>query len=193
MKLLALFLLFPAIVFAEENPQRIHDPLSIPQESPVVAVPVERMSESQKDPRDKTWLLYDNRVLKVHLRVKVSWSMMELREAENTGTASFTISRLPRVTFAVVRAPLEDTFEAYVSPAALTPLYPTLQKKTAASFAGRKGVLIKGVTEDGRYDESHFSSDGKTFYRVSFSAPSENWEESQELFKAIKRDFRWLD
>jgi hypothetical protein len=172
----------------ELPPQPPEDSTSQAQEAP----PQEPISTSVKDPKDKSWLEYDNRIVKIHLRVNVAWTMMELKETSQSGTVSFTLSRDPLITFAVVRDILQGTFDSYVSPAALTPLYPSGFKKSKAEFAGRKSVLVEGKIEDGRQDESYFSTDGHSFYRVSFSAPKESWPVAQKQFDVLKENFRWL-
>jgi hypothetical protein len=153
------------------------------------AVPV---STLVPDPNNKEWKEYDNRIVKVHFRIHSAWTMMELKETSQSGTVSFTLSRLPLTTFAVVRDPLQGTFESYVSPEALKPLYPSGYKQSTVDFAGRKAVRVHGKIEDGRWDESYFLTSGKSFYRVSFSAPEESWKEAEKPFDNLKSSFRWL-
>ena len=152
----------------------------------------EPISTTVTDPKDKNWKEYDNRIIKVHLRINAAWTLMELKETSHSGTVSFTLSRLPLVTFAVTRDPLQGDFEVYVSSDALTPLYAAGFKKSKTVFAGRKSVLVRGILQDGRQDESYCASDGHSFYRVSFSAPKESWKETQKPFDGIKQSFRWL-
>jgi hypothetical protein len=188
-----LVVLFNITTASAEAPQ-IELPPSLPEEttSQVLPLSAEPISTSEKDLADPNWRFYQNRIVKASLRVMAQWTVMEFKEANDSGTVSFTISRMPLITFAVVRAPLEGPFDSYVSLDALTPLYPKIQKRTPTTFAGRKGILIQGLIEDGRTDESHFSTDGKSFYRASFSAPQTAWKDAEKQFDAIKKSFRWL-
>jgi hypothetical protein len=156
------------------------------------APPEQPISTSETDPNDKNWKEYDNRIVRIHVRVKSAWTAMELKESAQVGTASFTLSRLPLVTFAVVREPLQGDFDAYVSSAALTPLYPSGYREYHTVFAGRKAVRIHGTASDGRQDESYFLVAGRSLYRVSFSAPKDYWKEAETDFGGLKESFRWL-
>ena len=118
--------------------------------------------------------------------------MMELKETSQSGTVSFTLSRLPLVTFAVVRDILQGDFDTYVSSESLTAIYPSGYKKSKSVFAGRKAILVHGKIDDGRQDESYFTSDAHTYYRVSFSAPKEAWKDAQKKFDSLHQSFRWL-
>lgn len=151
----------------------------------------EPISVTQKDPQDPAWRLYDNRIVKARLRVKPSWTVMEFKETENSGTVSYTLSRLPLVTFAIVRAPLEGPLDIYVSKEALAPLYTKVIKRRPAMVGGRKGISIQGILQDGRKDESFFATEGTSFYRVSFSAPEDAWADSEKQFEQLERDLHW--
>src|SRR5205807_8211034 len=100
------------------------------------ARPPEPISTFETDPHDKNWKEYDNRIVKAHVRVRAAWTVMEIKETRQSGTVSFTLSRLPLVTFAVTRDPLQGDFDDYVSSAALTPLYPSGFKMSRVLFAG---------------------------------------------------------
>ncbi len=189
-----ILLLLPSLVLAESAKIEIPEPPPPEEAPPNPGMTSTRpLSFTEQDPQDKAWRFYENRIVEVRLRVKPEWTVMEFKEAEDVGTISFTLSRLPLVTFAVIRAPLEGPFESYVSAETLTPLYPTIQKKASVTLASRKGVLIKGIAEDGRIDESHFSTHGKSLYRVSFSAPVESWADAEKEWVEIKRGLRWLN
>ena len=140
----------------------------------------------------KEWKDYDNLIVKIHTQVNAAWTTMEVKETLQSGTASFTISRLPLVTFSVTREPMDGNFETYMSSASLTPLYPSGYKKTRGAFAGRVAFITHGTATDGRWDESYFVTDGKSIYQVSFSAPKDSWKEAQPQFDGLKRSFRWL-
>src|SRR6266446_7964578 len=96
--------------------------IDLPPQPPAEATPQpegtapteEPISTSVADPSNKNWKEYDNRIVKVHVRVRSAWTVMELKESAQVGTASFTLSRLPLVTFAVVREPLDGDLDAYV-------------------------------------------------------------------------------
>lgn len=197
-------------LFAEAPVQEspVKEPALIESASPAIELPsapppetttplraetsAEPISVTEKDPQDPgNWRLYDNRVVKAHLRVKPSWTVMEFKESDTIGTVSFTLSRLPLVTVAIVRSPLQDTFEAYVRDESLAPLYTKILKKRPGVVGGRKGIVVVGTLEDGRQDDSHFSTDGKSFYRISFSAPADHWKDTEKQFEQIERDFRW--
>jgi hypothetical protein len=149
------------------------------------------LSYAHADPSPE-WKEYDNHIVKVHMRINAAWTTMEVKEAPQSGTASFTISRLPLVTFSVTREPMDANFETYMSSASLTPLYPTGYKKSRGAFAGRVAFITHGTATDGRWDESYFVTDGKSISQVSFSAPKESWKEAQPTFDGLKRSFRWL-
>src|SRR5258706_7606634 len=97
----------------------------------------------------KEWREYDNPVVKVHMRVNAAWTIMEVKETPQSGAVSFTISRLPMVTFAVTREPMDGNFETYMSSASLTPLYPSGYRKTRGAFAGRVAFFKQGAATDG--------------------------------------------
>ena len=184
------------VSFAHADPPSIDLPPQPPAETKTPAgqpaPPAEPISTIVQDPTDKHWKEYDNRIVKVHVRVKSAWTVMELKESAHVGTASFTLSRLPLVTFAVVREPLDGDFDAYVSSAGLTPLYPSGYREYPTVFAGRKTVRIHGSAPDGRQDESYFLSADHSLYRVSFSAPKDYWKEAEKDFSELKESFRWL-
>ena len=149
------------------------------------------LSYARADPPPE-WKEYDNPIVKVHIRMKPAWTTMEVKETPQSGSLSFTISRLPMTTFSVTREPMDGHFDAYMSSASLTPLYPSGYKKTRGAFGGRVAFITQGTATDGRWDESYFVTDGKSIYQISFSAPKEDWKEAQPQFDGLKRSFRWL-
>jgi hypothetical protein len=161
-------------------------------DSPKSDVAAQPISTTATDPTDKNWKEYDNRIVKAHMRINAAWTVMEVKETPQSGAVSFTISRLPLVTFSVTRQPMEANFETYMSSASLTPQYPTGYKKSRGAFAGRVAFFTQGTATDGRRDESYFVTDEKSFYQISFSAPKESWKEAQPHFDGLKRSFRWL-
>ena len=140
----------------------------------------------------KDWKDYDNPIVKVHMQANAAWTTMEVKETPQSGSVSFTISRLPLISFSATREPMEGNFETYMSSASLTPLYPSGYKKTRGAFAGRVAFITHGTATDGRWDESYFVTDGKSIYQISFSAPKEDWKEAQSPFDGLKSSFRWL-
>jgi 3',5'-cyclic AMP phosphodiesterase CpdA len=181
---------------AHADSAQIDLPAQPPDESAAqtqeTAPPPEPISITVQDPEHKEWKEYDNRIVKAHIRIKSSWTMMEIKETKKSGAASFTLSRVPLVTFAIVRDPLQGDFEEYISSEALTSLYPSGFKKGQTVFAGRKAVRIRGTATDNRLEESYFSTDGSSLYRVAFTAPPESWNKVQPQFDDLKRSFRWL-
>src|SRR5882724_8383297 len=154
------WLLLPLVVScAFADPQKIDLPAQPPEDTAAPAseqaAPPAPISNTVVDPKDKNWREYDNNIVKAHMRVNVAWTMMEIKETKKSGTASFTLSRMPLVTFVVVRDPLEGDFSEYLSSAALTPLYPTGYKKSAGGFAGKRAVIIRGKATDDRMEESY--------------------------------------
>ena len=117
---------------------------------------------------------------------------MELKETQECGSVSFTLSRSPLVTFSITREPMTGSFEEYVSASSLTSLYPSGYQKAGSVLAGRKATRLKGTAPDGRFDESYFSAQGRFISQVSFAAPKESWKEYRPLFSALKESFRWL-
>lgn len=186
-------LILLAVVARGETPS-IALPPDMPQEPQAAATSSSPapISETVKDLADPLWRFYDNRIVKVHLRVKADWTVMEFKEAENSGTVSFTISRLPLMTLAVVRSPLEAPLDAYLSKESLAPLYSKILTRRPGVLGKRPGTVIIGIQPDGRKDESHFSESGKSFYRVSFTAPEEDWAAAEKIFEKIENELRWL-
>ena len=198
MKRSGLMLAF-AVSVAHADPPKIPVPSQPPQESATEpsaaqAAPEESpVSTTTRDPNDKSWRLYDNRIVKAHMRVNAAWTLMEVKETADSGSVSFTMSRLPLVTISIMRQPMDAPFETYMSSASLTPEYPAGYKKTRAVFAGQPALLTRGKAKDERFDESFFVSDGKSIYQVSFSAPQEFWKDANtQYFDPLKRSFRWL-
>jgi hypothetical protein len=138
------------------------------------------------------WKDYDNPIVKAHMRIKAAWTIMEVKETPQSGSVSFTISRLPMVTFSATREPMEANFETYMSSASLTPLYPSGYKKSRGAFSGRVAFITHGTATDGRWDESYFVTDGSSIYQISFSAPKESWKDAKSHFDGLKSSFRWL-
>ncbi len=185
-----------ALSFAYADPPKIELPTQPPEDTTAqveaAGAQAEPMSISVPDPKNRDWKEYDNRIVKAHVRVQTAWLMMEVKETRESGSVSFTLSRLPMVTFAVSREPMAGDFDLYLSSASLTPLYPVGFKKSPASFAGRGAVLVRGKGRDGRLDESYFSTDGHSIYQVSFSAPEADWKDALSPFAGLKESFRWL-
>ncbi len=182
--------------FAQAESPKIDMPLQPPDETTAqgeAGAPASQpISSSVPDPKDTKWKEYDNRIVKAHARISSSWTLMEVKETQQSGSVSFTLSRRPFATFAITREPLAGNFELYVSSESLTPLYTSGYKKAQTVFAGRKAVVIRGITRDGRLDESYFSTDGHSIFQVSFSAPEGFWKEVLPQFSDLKESFRWL-
>src|SRR5207249_4062424 len=161
-------------------------------DTPQMDAPAQPISTTVTDPNNKEWREYDNRIVKAHMRINAAWTTMEVKETPKSGAVSFTISRLPLISFSVTREPMDADFETYMSSASLTPQYTTGYKKTRGAFAGRVAFITHGTATDGRWDESYFVTDGKSITQVSFSAPKEDWKQAQTPFDGLKQSFRWL-
>jgi len=183
------------VSFARADPPQIALPTQPSEaarvEESTAAVP-EPISTVVADEQDKDWQEYDNRIVKAHVRIKTTWTVMEIKETKTSGSVSFTLSRTPLVTFSVTREPMDGSFEEYVSSSALTPIYPAGYNEARSVLAGRKAVLIKGKASDGRFDASYFVADAHSIVQVSFTAPQESWKQYQAPFAALKESFRWL-
>ncbi len=152
----------------------------------------EPISTEMFDPNDKNWKEYDNRIVKVHARVKSAWTVIEIKETNESGSVTFRLSRLPFATFSVTREPMTGSFEEYVSSPTLTSIYPSGYKQSRQRLAGRQAVRVKGIGSDGRMDESYFVADHGFYSQVSFSAPEDSWNTFNPSFAALKESFRWL-
>ena len=153
-----------------------------------------QQSTSLPDPADTHWKIYENHIVKIHLRIQQAWTMMEFKETKNSGAVNFTLSRAPAplVTFSATREPRVAPLEEYISRATLTPLYPNGYQTTTSTLAGRKATLVTGQAKDGRREESYFVSDKDTLTQVVFSAPPEDWNATRPQFDAMKKSFRWV-
>ncbi len=180
---------------AEADPPKIDLPSQPAEPAPAVsaASSEESMSTSEPDPTNHAWKDYQNKVVRVRLRVKAAWTITEYKDSNKTGSAGFTVSRQPGpVTFVVLRERLDRPFEEWVSSASLSQLYPTGFKHSKGEIGGRTAVKVQGSAKDGRREESYFLKDGEFIHQVTFSAPAEYWNDFQETFAAQRKDFRWL-
>jgi len=142
--------------------------------------------------RAPEWKDYDNPIVKAHVRVKSAWSVIEVKETKDSGSATFRLVTVPFVSFSIVREPMTASFEEYVSSATLTDLYPSGFKMSRGQLAGRQAIVVKGPASDGRFDESYFVPDGQSYTQVSFTAPKDFWKNVEDSFAALKESFRWI-
>src|SRR5690349_18311563 len=107
-----------ALSSAQADPPKINAPAATPEDTTVqteqVPPPEEPISTSVPDPKNKEWREYGNRIVKAHMRINAAWTIMEVKETPQSGAVSFTISRLPLVSFSVTREPMEGEFETYM-------------------------------------------------------------------------------
>jgi hypothetical protein len=177
--------------FAYADPPKIDLPATQPPPDNAAASPSEAISVVTPDDTNRDWQFYDNRIVKAHAHVKTAWTVMEIKETKDSGSVSFTLSRLPLVTFSITREPLAAPFEEYVSSSSLTSLYPTGFEEGHSTLAGRKALLVKGKSSDGRWDESYFVPGTGFYTQVSFTMPKEAQKDFQNSFAALKDSFRW--
>ena len=157
-----------------------------------IAPSSEPISVTTPDPSNKEWQEYSNRIVKARVRVKTAWTVIEIKETKDSGSANFRLSPNPYVSFSMTREPMTGPFEEYMSSSTLTSIYPSGFKKSKSTLAGRPAVLVKGLAEDGRMDESYFVPDGQFYTQVSFSSPQEFWKNTDSSFAALKQSFHWL-
>ena len=180
--------------------------LPAPPADATTAAPVSNPLQNKEPPVDATppdptktpaaereWKQYKNTQIGIELRVKSDWTLIEYKDASGAATAGFSIAKYPKVSFNVQRQPLTTSFEDWISTTSLASLYTSMRGEAKpSSFAGKKGVIVKGTLRNGRFDESYFCPAGKFVYQISFTAPEDAWKDYQKTFDGIKESFHWL-
>jgi len=140
------------------------------------------------------WKDYANTRVGVQLRVQSSWQQIELKDGPQTGMVAFNLSQKPDpfVSLSVQRQKVDIPFADYTSPEILDQLFQPGYVRTKTEFAGRSCVKVVGLgKDDGRRQESYYSSQPPFIDDITFAAPPENWKDFAPELDAVKKTIRW--